>query len=120
MKKAKKKTKKGRGTKKSKHTSKPRRGRIGTTPLPITVCSSGTISHTDQAISFVNSDSAACTITSCNLPGWPSGLQPVVPAEQNGILGEVIIPLTTTPTPGTYQYTSDCCPNAGPPDIVVQ
>jgi hypothetical protein len=44
----------------------------------------------------------------------------VVPAEQNGVPGTTTVILIAQTQPGTYIYTSNCCPGATDPKIIVQ
>lgn len=89
---------------------------------PIIICQDGEIGGNASSITFVNPTTSPCTITSCAVPGWPSPPQPnpVVPAAQNGVNGQVTVQLISQTQPGLYNYTSDCCPQAMPPKIKVQ
>jgi hypothetical protein len=90
--------------------------------VPVTVCQDGTIGGNTSSITFVNYYTTPCTITSCQVPGWPAPPQanPVVPAAQNGVPGTATVQLMSQTQPGDYPYTSSCCPGATNPKIKVQ
>ena len=122
-------TKKTQGTSKAQAKKKPQstkkapeKKKVGGTYPPIVVCQDGTIGQTDGMITFINNSAAACIITSCTMPCWPSppAPNPVVPAAQNGVAGEKTVALICFPPTGTYSYTSGCCPDVTPPKIIVQ
>jgi hypothetical protein len=91
--------------------------------VPVTVCQDGTIGGNSSSITFVNYNTNPCTITSCGVPGWPSPPQPnpQIPASPGGgVPGSKTVQLAGQTRPGTYPYTSDCCPGATNPKIIVQ
>lgn len=81
------------------------------------VCKGGTIGPGATSITFTNDHSEPCTITGCNMPGWPAN-NPVVPAEQNGVPGTLTIQLAASVRSGTYPYQASCCPESHPKIIV--
>jgi hypothetical protein len=84
------------------------------------VCAGGKISPGTSSITFTNDHTVACKITSCQLPGWPSGTQ-TVPKRQGSTAGSLTVPLNPPPTtPGDYPYTPDCCDKETDPKIKVQ
>jgi hypothetical protein len=121
-------TKKTQGTSKTQARKKPQstkkapaKRKVGGAYPPIVLCNSGTVDHTDGAITFENNFTSPCTITSCTVPCWPSppAPNPVVPAAQNGIPGQKTVALMCIPQTGTYSYTATCCLIAAPPTIIV-
>jgi hypothetical protein len=90
--------------------------------IPVTVCQDGMIGGNSTSITFANYNAYPCTITSCAVPGWasPPRPNPIVPAAQGSVPGTITVPLAGQTQPGTYPYTSDCCPGATDPTIKVQ
>ena len=83
------------------------------------VCAGGTISIGDNSITFTNDHREQCTITSCDMPGWPT-TDPVIPGRQGSTPGTGIVYLTEPAQAGTYDYTPDCCDQETGPQIKVQ
>jgi hypothetical protein len=83
------------------------------------VCAGGTISAGATSITFTNDHHEDCTITSSDMPGWPT-TDPVIPKRQHGTPGTGVVYLTTPATVGDYDYTPDCCSDETPPTIKVQ
>jgi hypothetical protein len=83
------------------------------------ICKGGTVAPGATSITFTNHHPVACTITSCTLPGWPAAA-PVVPAEKNGVPGELTVQLVAIVQPGTYIYTASCCKKGSSMPIKVQ
>lgn len=83
------------------------------------VCAGGTINAGATSITFTNHHSEDCTITSCDMPGWPT-TDPVIPRKQGSTPGSQIVELSTPATPGTYDYTPTCCDEETGPQIKVQ
>jgi hypothetical protein len=81
------------------------------------VCKGGTVPPGTTSITFINHHPEACAITGCHMPGWPA-VNPVIPAEQNGVPGTATIQLAAIVRPGSYPYLASCCPNARPVIIV--
>jgi hypothetical protein len=81
------------------------------------VCRGGTVPAGSTSITFTNHHTEPCVITGCLMPGWPA-INPVIPAEQNGIPGAATVQLAAIVRPGTYPYLASCCPNAKPVIIV--
>ena len=83
------------------------------------ICAGGTVSVGVNSISFTNHHSADCTITSCNMPGWPT-TDPVIPKKVGSTPGTGTVQLSQSATVGTYPYTPNCCDQQTPPAIKVQ
>jgi hypothetical protein len=84
------------------------------------VCAGGTISAGATSITFTNHHDEECTITSCDMPGWPT-TDPVIPKKKDGVAGTQVVDLTEPAVAGnTYDYTPDCCDEETPPQIRVQ
>jgi hypothetical protein len=79
----------------------------------IDVCKGGTIPAGATSFTFVNHHTEPCTISGLKMPGWPP-TNPVIPAEQNGVPGQLTIQLSVMPAPGKYAYLASCCPGAHP------
>ena len=68
------------------------------------ICAGGSISVGATSITFKNDHNVDCTITSCELPGFPPP-PVVIPAKSTRT-----VPLNPPPTvKGDYEYTPDCC-----------
>ena len=84
------------------------------------VCAGGTINAGATSITFTNHHTVKCTITSCNMPGWPT-TDPVIPKQENGVAGTQVVIITVPAVAGnTYNYTPNCCDQGTPPQIKVQ
>ena len=83
------------------------------------VCAGGTISVGSTSITFTNDHTVKCTITSCDMPGWPT-TAPVIPKRQGGTAGRAVVNLNPPATAGCYTYTPDCCGPETNPTIKVQ
>ena len=83
------------------------------------MCAGGTVSAGVNSISFTNNHNAACTITSCTMPGWPA-TNPVIPARQGSTPGSGVVQLSQPAAVGTYTYTPNCCDQGTGPQIKVQ
>jgi len=83
------------------------------------ICAGGTVSVGVNSISFTNDHHEECTITSCDMPGWPT-TDPVIPGRQGSTPGTGVVYLSQPATAGTYDYTSDCCDQDTNPTIKVQ
>jgi hypothetical protein len=77
------------------------------------ICAGGTLSAGSTSVNFTNNHPESCTITSCNMPGWPT-TPPVIPH------GGGTVHLTQPAPRGTYNYTPDCCHKRTGPQIKVQ
>jgi hypothetical protein len=77
------------------------------------ICAGGTINAGATSITFTNHHPQPCTITSCNMPGWPT--TPPVINPPSGV-----VYLSTPAQLGTYNYTPDCCDELTAPQIKVQ
>jgi hypothetical protein len=83
------------------------------------VCAGGTINAGATSITFTNHHPEDCTITGCDMPGWPT-TDPVIPGKQGSTPGSLAVDLSTPATQGTYDYTPDCCDEETGPQIKVQ
>ena len=83
------------------------------------ICKGGTIRSGATSITFTNHHPAACTITNCTLPGCPA-IDPVVPAEQNGVPGKLVVQLVVVVQKGTYKYNASCCKKGANPQIQIK
>ena len=83
------------------------------------VCAGGTISAGATSITFTNHHTSSCTISGCNMPGWPT-TDPVVPGKQGSTSGTLVVNLSTPAVVGNYPYAPNCCDQATPPAIKVQ
>jgi hypothetical protein len=84
------------------------------------VCAGGTIGAGATSITFTNNHTKKCTITSCDMPGWPT-TDPVIPKREGGVAGTQVVSLGVAAVAGnTYTYTPDCCDQGTPPQIKVQ
>lgn len=83
------------------------------------ICAGGTIDAGATSITFTNNHNQQCTITSCNMPGWPTQ-PPVIPARSGSTPGTGVVNLSTPAQIGTYNYTPNCCDELTAPQIKVQ
>jgi len=83
------------------------------------ICAGGTVNAGVTSISFTNDHPVPCTITSCDMPGWPKK-PPVIPKRKGGTPGQGTVNLTQPAPAGEYDYTPDCCHNDTNPTIKVQ
>ena len=83
------------------------------------VCAGGTIGAGATSIEFINHHTEDCTITYCNMPGWPT-TNPVVPKKVGSVPGKLTVQLSTPATKGNYDYTPSCCTKRTGPQIKVQ
>jgi hypothetical protein len=83
------------------------------------ICGGGTVNAGVTSISFTNHHDVQCTITSCDMPGWPT-TDPVIPKKEGSTPGTGTVQLSQPATVGSYTYTPDCCPQGGAPVIKVQ
>jgi len=83
------------------------------------VCGGGTISVGATSITFENHHADDCTLSDCNLPGWPT-TSPVVPKKVGGTAGTLTVPLNPPAVAGDYTYSPSCCTKRTNPTIKVQ
>jgi len=83
------------------------------------ICAGVTVIIGTQSITFTNDHKEACTITSCDMPGWPT-TDPVIPKKQGSTPGTGVVQLSQPATKGHYTYTPDCCKQENDPVIKVQ
>jgi hypothetical protein len=83
------------------------------------ICAGGKVSIGATSITFTNDHPKDCTITSCDMPGWPT-TDPVILKRKGGTPGSGVVYLNPPATKGTYTYTPDCCGDETPPTIKVQ
>jgi hypothetical protein len=83
------------------------------------ICAGGTVSIGATLITFTNDHTVECTITRCDMPGWPK-TDPVIPKRQGGTPGSGIVHLTQPAIKGKYTYTPDCCGKQTDPQIKVE
>jgi hypothetical protein len=83
------------------------------------LCGGGTIAVGALSISFSNSHTEQCTITSSTMPGWPT-TPPLIPAKEGSKYGIGIVSLSKPAAAGDYTYTPNCCNTGTPPTIKVQ
>src|SRR4051812_27609377 len=58
------------------------------------VCAGGTIGAGATSIEFINHHTEDCTITYCNMPGWPTTNQ-IVPKKVGSVPGKLTVQLST-------------------------
>lgn len=83
------------------------------------ICAGGIIGIGAQSITFTNDHKEDCTITSCDMPGWPTK-DPVIPKKQGSTPGTGVVHLSQPATTGKYPYTPTCCDQGNDPVIKVQ
>jgi len=84
------------------------------------ICAGGTVSIGATSISFTNDHPEQCTITSCDMPGWPT-TDPIIPGRQGSTPGTGTVQLSTPAVAGgPYTYTPGCCKKRTAPVIRVQ
>ncbi len=83
------------------------------------VCAGGKVSPGATSITFTNNHPEQCTITSCDMPGWPT-TDPVISGRQNSNPGTGTVDLTQPASVGTYTYIPNCCRKKTNPTIKVQ
>lgn len=83
------------------------------------VCAGGTISVGANSVTFENHHTETCTLSGCDMPGWPT-TDPVVPAKSGETPGTLIVNLSTPAVAGNYPYSASCCKKRTGPEIKVQ
>ena len=83
------------------------------------VCAGGTIRVGDTLIDFVNHHNVDCTLSDCDMPGWPT-TDPLVPKKVGSTPGTSTVGLSTPATACDYTYSASCCAKRTNPTIKVQ